>query len=447
MKTTRTFTLPLLLASSAVLTACGGGSDSSDTGGTGGNNTVALSASVVQSTVCNTTVPASTAELIVYDNNWAIKSRHKADASGKINASIPKTDYVNISFVGTDGVGSARRIDIDTYAQHPVGDLGVYTIPGASNQGCECQTTNITVTSTDRTLLRTPHLTGYNTNKPLDSYNSYDGSVNFYNVELCRSLNSSSWPTLYSATNSSESFKAAGFLSGYDPASSLTLMLDQSPTTYSVNFDYAANSTSVMHHFGDDYFSNSEPGSSSSAEIFDNIPNLSAISFRSYEGRTDYYNDIRVNIGRSQRHSVAAPYTGTVDVTLPDQQGPEELLQATFAWLNSESDSYDFGGISDFETFSITLAANLTDGSSYYQSFYGPKQGSLPSEPLPADYGVEPLLNEDDVVIYVGMFRYGEQQTYQQYLTSKTAASKMPLSERILGNRSQFNQIFIDLYL
>ena len=101
----------------------------------------------------------------------------------------------------------------------------------------------------------------------------------------------------------------------------------------------------------------------------------------------------------------------------------------------------------DFETFSITLAANLTDGSSYYQSFYGPKQGSLPSEPLPADYGVEPLLNEDDVVIYVGMFRYGEQQTYQQYLTSKTAASKMPLSERILGNRSQFNQIFIDLYL
>ena len=137
MKTTRTFTLPLLLASSAVLTACGGGSDSSDTGGTGGNNTVALSASVVQSTVCNTTVPASTAELIVYDNNWAIKSRHKADASGKINASIPKTDYVNISFVGTDGVGSARRIDIDTYAQHPVGDLGVYTIPGASNQGCE----------------------------------------------------------------------------------------------------------------------------------------------------------------------------------------------------------------------------------------------------------------------------------------------------------------------
>ncbi|MBU2113086.1 MAG: hypothetical protein KKE94_04845 [Gammaproteobacteria bacterium] len=443
MKTTRIFTLPLLLASSAVLTACGGGSDSSDTGGTGGNNTVALSASVVQSTVCNTTVPASTAELIVYDNNWAIKSRHKADASGKINASIPKTDYVNISFVGTDGVGSARRIDINTFAQHPVGDLGVFRIAGASNQGCECQITDVSVTSVMSSLNSGAMISGHNTRKPVSqNYTNYN-TVDYYDVEICRAVGDE-WPTLYAATRDAEPNKAAGYLSGYNPTTPLTIFLDQSPTSYSANFDQAIESATILHNFGDAYLAHSELYPSSDIQLFDSIPGLTTFSLRGRETSYEYAGDVEIRLGRYQRNEVVPPYADTIDVTLPNAEGPSELARMIILWLNSDDDNYDLSTINDFETFSIGLSARLTDGSGYYQTFIGPKLGTIPNDPLPADYGVEALIEESDITIFASMLRYGDQQSYLQYLQSNIAASKLPISERQTGNRRQFNQISIE---
>ena len=113
-------------------------------------------------------------------------------------------------------------------------------------------------------------------------------------------------------------------------------------------------------------------------------------------------------------------------------------------WLNSDDDNYDLSTINDFETFSIGLSARLTDGSSYYQTFIGPKLGTIPNDPLPADYGVEALIEESDITIFASMLRYGDQQSYLQYLQSYIAASKLPISERQTGNRRQFNQISIE---
>lgn len=449
MKTTRTFTLPLIFASNVVLTACGGGSDSStnnNIGGTEGSNTVTLSASVVQQTVCNTTIPASTAELIVYDDNWAIKSRHKADASGKINASIPKSDYANISLIGTNGVGASRRVNIDTFTQHPVGDFGIYTIPGVSEQGCECQTTTVAVTSALGTIFFGAQLSGNNMNTPA-YYNGVNSNVVQYeNVEVCRIVNGE-WPTLYAATHRSEGFKAAGYLSDYNPSGPLTIVLDQTPTTYSAIFDSDAISGSVTHHFTEAYISHSEVYPSSSIELFDNLPELHSMSFRAYQSRSDNYDNINVRVGRMQRHSVVSPYTSTVEVTLPTPNAPEQLLQTMLDWLNSDDTRYDLSSISDFETFTISLVATLNDGSDYQQNFYGPKRGSIPDSPLPIDYGVEPLLDETNISIYSSMLRYGDQQSYQQYLQSKTAASKQSSNDRLLGNRSKFNQIYVDIFL
>ena len=146
-----------------------------------------------------------------------------------------------------------------------------------------------------------------------------------------------------------------------------------------------------------------------------------------------------------QRHSVAPPYSTTLNVDLPQADGPLQLMQGVMNWLNSASTSYDLSAVSDFETFSIGLLTTLVDGSIYTQTFYGPKRGTIPDNPLPDDYGVEALLDEENISIFASMYRYGEQQTYQQYLQSKTAASKMPSNERLLGNRSQFNSIFIDI--
>lgn len=449
MKTTRILTSPLLLLSSLVLTACGGGSSSGsddNTGGTGGGstNTVMLTASVVQSTVCNTKVPASSAELVIYDNNWAIKSRHKADANGNISATIPQSSTVNISLIGTSGTGASRRIAVDSFAQHPIGDLGVYTIPGTSIQGCECQLTDVFVTSEVGMLYYGAQISGINLNKPFDSATASSNGIQYSGIEICRAGNEQ-WPTLYASTHSFEDSQAVGYLSEYDPTGPLTIVLDKTPTSYSANFDPSSTSASVTHDFEDASISHHNIYISSDIQLFDNLPGLTAISLRALDSLTYSYGTATVRVGRMQRHSVAPPYTNAIDVDLPHAEGPATLMQEMTRWLDSDDTHYDFSNISGFETFSISLTATLTDGSSYQQTFYGPKRGNIPDEVLPSDYGVDELLDEEGFSIYAGMLRYGDQQTYQQYLQNKTDASKLPLTERLLGNRSQFNQIYVDI--
>lgn len=447
--------MPLLILSSALLTACGGGSSSAsvdNTGGTGGNggtggsntNTVTLSASAVQSTVCNTKVPVSSAELVVYDDNWAIKSRHKADANGNINATIPQTNNVNISFIGTSGEGSSRRITVDSYTQHPVGDLGIYTVPGVSNDGCECQTTTVDVTSEVSTLTNGAQLAGNNINSPAYHSGVNSNVVQYNDVEICRPLNGQ-WPTLYASSDRLDDIQAAGYLSEYDPAGPLMIVLQQTPTSYSANFDAASLSGSVTHHFDEAYltFIESYPGADIS--LFDELPGVTAISLRASQNNSEYFDGLEVRVGRMKRHSLTLPYTSTIDVDLPNAESSAILLQQILGWLDSEDTSYDLSGISDFDTFSIALLTTLTDGSSYQQYFYGPKRGNIPDEVLPGDYGVDQLLDENNFSINASMLRYGNQQTYQQYLQSKTDASRMTLTERLLGNRSQFNQIYVDI--
>lgn len=449
MKTTWKLTTPLLVAVSGLLTACGGGSGGDTdsgvgTGGTGVNATSTLTATVVQGTVCNTQVPATTAELVIYDNNWVIKSRHKPDASGKISATIPKTNTVNLSMVTTDGEGSSRIIEVDTFAQHPIGDIGVFQIPGVSQQGCECQTTSLEITTNLGTMYEVAQLSGNNVHNRAYMNGRGNNSVFFDNVEVCRQA-AGTWPTLYAATSNYEDFSAAGTLSDYDPSAPLLLVMDQSPTIYSVNIDPNANYHSVMHTFGDSYISNGSTTINGNAELFDNMPNVDTYTFRAYNNRTDYFDSTEVRIGRSQRKSIAPPYTATLDINLPEAQDSEQLLMSMLGWLNAESNSYDLSNISNFETFSITLYATLSDGSRYNQTFIGPKRGTIPDDALPADYGVEALLDEDNISINITLMRYGAQQSYQQYLASYIAASRMNISERLLGNRNEYNSIYIDI--
>lgn len=462
MKTTRIITLPLLLLGSIALTACGGGSGSDtgsntgntggtgSTGGTGGtgsnNNTVTLSASVVQNTVCNTQVSASSAELVVYDNNWAIKSRHPVDANGNITATIPQASTVNISLIGTTGSGTSRQINVDSFSQHPVGDLGVYTVPGTTTQGCECQTTDISVMSELGRLYYGAQVSGLNQDKLYDSATANGNGITYFGVEVCR-VAGEQWPTLYAATQPQEDFHAAGYLSDYDPTAPLTIVLEQSPTTYSVNFDPASSFTSVTHNFGEAYIGSRTTYISPDIQLYDNLPGLTAISLRASDSIIYHLDGLTVDAGRMQRYSLVPPYSSAVDVDLPNENSPATFMQGIINWLDSENTRYDFSNINGFETFSISLSATLTDGSRYQQNFFGPKRGDIPEEVLPSDYGVDDLLDEENFSIYASMLRYGDQQTYQQYLQSKTNASRMTTSERLLGDRSQFHQIFVNITL
>lgn len=447
MKTTWKLTLPLILVSSMGLTACGGGSSSSDnntggTGGGGGTNTVTLTASVVQSTVCNTEVPASSAELVVYDDNWAIKSRHKADANGNISATIAQTNNVNISFIGTSGTGANRQLEVVTHAQHPIGDLGVYAIPGTATQGCECVVTDITMTSDLGNLDYNVQLAGANSHSLMSRINP--NTVAFDNVSICRETGSS-WPTLYGASNSNYDGAFAGSLTGYNPNQPLMIVLDQSPTTRSAIVQQDSLYANITHQLPNGQLTTSMQSPYNEMPFFEQLADVEVVSLRGGEVRTEYVDGLTVRLGRSQRHSVALPFSETLEITLPSSDIQQQLFSMLQQLLESDGTDYDLTAVSDLDTFYLNVLFNLTDGSRYSQYFYGPKKASIPDEALPADYGVDALIDDSNLDLSVSMLGYDNQQSYQQYQASRVRASKQPLNQRLIDDRSKFSQVYIQL--
>lgn len=440
MKTTGRFAI---LTVASLLVACGGSSGNGTNGSnSGGSGTVNLSATIVQNTVCGTEVSATTAELVVYDADWNIRSRHTPDPTGRITATVPSSNAVNISFIGIDGAGSDRYIDVVTYAEHPVGDLGVYVVPGNATQGCECVQTDIIVSSELGSLDYNIQLAGYNGSG--FKMNRLDSNTLLYNdVNVCRETGGD-WPTLYAAANNDFS-AVAGSLTNYDPNQQLTIVVDQSPNMWSALVDQQASSVSAVHHLPNDQLIVGLQQPYLEMPLFEQFSDVEVVSLRGSETSIQYVDDLSIRLGRSQRHSSTLPLNEMLEITLPDSSAQQHLLAMLQKMLETEETNYDLTAVTDFDTLYLDIFTFLSDGSFYNQSFYGPGKGTLPKEALPADYGVDTLLDSSKLDLLLAMVRYGSQQSYQQFQASRVSASKNPLNQSLIGDRSQYNQVYVQI--
>lgn len=434
----------------ALLTACGGGSDSAEGNSTGNLPLVNLTADVVQKTVCGTTVASSNAELLIHDSNWQVLSRHRADANGKISASIRSTTNVNLSFI-TYSTGDNAEIDVISYAQHPIGDLGLITVPGQSPQGCECREIDVSVQSLNNTL--SPYfvrLIGHSgtTEFPKSIGNN---EVLFEGVNICRAINGN-WPVLIATSSSSviqETNKSAGALQQYTNDSDFeTIILEDHYSTLPV----ITNSTDIYigeTHFTDaenSYFSHPMQLGRNEVYIFNELEAAKAIAVRGLRVSDDYIENIRVTHSESQRVRYPLPYNDEFQLDIPSSDSRQALQDFFVYSLSSESTQYDLGNVQGFNTFYLDMFIRLTDGTRYQQSFFGPLQGSYPDDIVPADYNIDSRLSEDaGVGIIASLVRYGDAQSYQQYLAGQVKRSRLPFTERVIGEWSKYSTVSLEI--
>lgn len=448
------------LLSLALLTACGGGSDSNSAEGNNNGNLplVSLSADVVQETVCGTTVASSNAELLIHDSNWQVLSRHHADANGKISANIRSAANVNLSFI-TYSTGDNAQINVVSYAQHPIGDLGLITVPGQSPQGCECREIDVSVQSSNISLSPDSiHLSGHS--GLTDNRISMGlGEVLFEDLIICRATNGS-WPVLVASTSPSATYTDNGYLTYTTPPSAgmlkqynndsdvETIILENNDTILPVT----TNSTDIYigeTHYTDSttsYFSNSALLRRNEVYVFNELEAAKVIAIRGVRNSYDYIDNIRVTYSESQRVRYPLPYNGEFHLDIPNSDAQQALKDFFVYSLSSESTKYNLGSVQQFNTFYLDAFTTLTDGTSYQQSFFGPLQGNYPDEIVPADYNIDSRLDEDaSVSIATSLIRYGDEQSYQQYLAAQVKRSRLPFTEKMVGEWSKYSRVTLSL--
>lgn len=428
-----TLKLITLLSSTILFTACGGGGGDGGTnggGGTGGggtgNTTVSLTADIVQTTLCNTTIPATNAELVVYDNNWAIKSRHKPDAQGKINASIPQTQNVNISFITQTKTPSGTDTYVESKAQHPVGDLGQFSVAYGVTGDCECTTKDVAVNTFLSFTNRDVQLTGAASHPRYNEISPTTGV--FSDVRICRSPNTN-WPELTVFGHNGIEV-VAGSLRDYDINTDLEVNVSVSGTPYTAVIDPNFSTASLRYEINGDFANYSVPTGTSNISVFDDSEMLNRVhlSANRFEQRVEDNQTINILVARRKVFDYRNENTATL--TMPDV-GPLLSLAENFDhFISSDSTSYQVHNADEYTIFSIHATVMLRDGSTYIQLFDGPLQGKYPENALPDDYGLKDQLdNASNINIDLSLFRYSDQNVYQTAIQKLSQRSRLPQNE------------------
>lgn len=436
----------LLVMTSSLLAACGGGSDEnspvSSGGGSGSSNTITLTATVLQDTMCDTQIPVTTAELLIYDSNWKITSRHKPDSQGSISATIPEVSLVNYSLIRSSGAGSDRKILVDTFAQHPTGDLGLFKVSAISSQGCECVQTDVRLVSASGQINYNVQLTGHNNGTDYIDSTWSNSQVTFDNRQICRQPDTE-WPVLTAMANGSYD-ALAGQVKNYDPAQTIVINMDLESEIESISLNGNVPRAVYFYQMPRGSLSGAQEFPYDLATLFPDIETEATLSIRGSSTSISDVNNLSFTLGRSQRRGYELPLNQPLEITLPDSSAHQPLLSTLSDSLLSDSTRYDLSRVTDFNTFYTTTVITLTDGSQLDWFFIGPKTGSFPADPLPADYNIDNLIDEDGYFyVSMGMQRYGQVQTHQQYVRDLTERGRLPQHERLVGKWREFNHVYV----
>lgn len=435
-----------LLSSALLFTACGGGGGAGESGGIGGggngggNNTVTLSADIVQETLCRTEIPATHAELVVYDDNWAIKSRHKPDAQGKITATIPTTQFVNVALITQAETSTGTRTYVQSRAQHPVGDLGKFYAAGTSASNCECTTKDIEASSIQGMTSSRITLIGATDRVPFQQTSTYSGV--FRDAQICRTPGGS-WPAL-TVLNSQSTELAAGSLNNYDINTELEVQLDKFSTYHPVNVDTNFNNVRVSHEIEANMLSTTVAPGSIEVPVITGLDTLT----RTHLSGTYFYqvteNNQSVNVFASRRKAFNFAQQSTVSLTMPDVSPLEGLGAAFDNFITSDSTAYAIPNASQYAMFSIRADISLMDGSEYTEVFYGPLQGKYPENALPSDYNMEEKLEmASNIYLDLSLTKYASETNYQSALKGIIKKSRVADADISGGEWSDYSYVAI----
>lgn len=383
-----------------LLTGCGGGSDSTPIEQTKPDIPkpviTPLKIKVQQARSCGGIVPSANSELLIYNNDWQIISRHQAKTDGSFQL-VPTTSIVNFSVINKGDHNDAQEVNVHAFSQVESSDFGTLTL-GSTAEGCECQQITANVSQVSSSRIRQVQLQ-YDARISGNSSGLSNDQASF---ELCRHRNNS-WPVLTFSALDAQGEWFYQQIDNYQVDQLLPVNFSQSarfPISYQTNIPAEGVSS---HYFTKHGVFQAIQYDRSQLLAIEGLKDVNFVSHRANNyGYLAIENTTEVTYYTSHRIDRRSDYFAPLSFKLPPTADAKALGEEfTAKWAgNALPTSYDFSRFADYRLATIHLAERLTNGSSLYQTLMGPLQGKMPVDLLPVGY-VAPELRSTSTKVAV----------------------------------------------
>ena len=369
-----------------LLTACGGGSDTKSPEQTKPEPSkpviTPLKIKVQLAGYCGGTVPSANAELLVYNNDWQIISRHQANPDGSFQL-VPTTSLVNFSVINKGDHNETQQVNVHAFAQVESGDFGTLTL-GSTAKGCQCQQITANVSQVSSSRINQIQL-NYDALISGNRFGLSNGQASF---ALCRNDNKTRPVLTFSALDEQGEWFYQQ-IDNYQPEELLDVKFSQSarlPISYQTNIPADAV---VSHYYTKHGLIQAIQSNTSQLLAIEGLKDLNFVSHRANNYGTLIVENVDdVTYYSAHRFNRLSNYFAPLNFKLPPTADAKALGEEfTSKWVgNVLPTSFDFSRFADYRLATIFVAERLTDGGSLYQTLMSPLQGKMPVDLLPAGY-------------------------------------------------------------
>jgi hypothetical protein len=331
---------------------------------------------------CGGTVPSAKAELLIYNNDWQIISRHQASPDGSFQL-VPTTSLVNFSVINKGDHNNAQEVNVHAFAQVESGDFGTLTL-GSTAKGCQCQQITANVSQVSSSRINQIQL-NYDALISGNRFGLSNGQASF---ELCRQDNNSRPVLTFSALDEQGEWFYQQ-IDNYQVDGLLQINFSQSarfPVSYQPNIPADAV---VSNYYTKHGVFQAMPFDRSQLLAIEGLKDVNFVSHRANNyGYLAVENTREVTYYTTHRFNRRSDYFAPLSFKLPPTADAKALGEEfTSKWVgNVLPTSYDFTRYADYRVATLYLAERLTDGGSLNQTLLGPLQGKMPVDLLPAGY-------------------------------------------------------------
>jgi hypothetical protein len=400
-----------------ILSGCGGSGGSTEANNSNNNNSVQTNAIKIKAVYideCGNETNATDAALLIHNNDYSNKKIIQADANGVMNyPSNNATETISVVMRRVNEISGIKPIELITYIDHPVIDMGTVSSGTEDKSRCNCQQASLSVNVPARPLdIGSAELYGA---QNYGNVVNFQGSSEVYDIEQCAKVGGKMplISTKVNFSNPDESF--AALISDISQTTAVNAVTQGLPVSInsgssnrqvSVFMDGSYHLTSyAQRDLGNVYYYPFEE-----AEFY----LIDSYDFETIYGIPD--------VDNAYLFTLAAERTSDINQTFDLPVVSMDYVEL-FDILISETGNYALSNANEFDYMTISLTAANFTGTILDWYIYAPTSGQVPNiENLDLSVFISDAdleANVDIISMAIGARNFGGINGYDDLLRSQ----------------------------